>query len=588
MRNYFAHYRFLTKLLLLIIPPFLVIAFLTSENMVQMYGKYKSLKEVEQSIIISREIGLLVHEIQVERGFSAGYLGSNGTKFLDKLTVQRKKVDTQFTALKTLMSNYDQSTCSPKMREACTLLDTIGSVRDKISKRSLTVKQELDIYTRIISLYLDDITFIAKTSKDAIQTRQLSAYSSFLRAKERLGIIRAIGTDTFSHHRFEQGMRQKFTETIAEEKIFLTLFSTYADDEASKIYNDTMKKHSFEKLTRLKEELIESESGDRFTADPEEWFDIISEKIEVYKQVQQSLSNYLMAYSDMQLTQMYHHLLITFLLDILMVFAIFVLTGYLSSNLFNENKEQEKILIQQSKMAAMGEMISSISHQWRQPLNAVAVLSQEIQIKYQLDALKKDELNTLSEEIQKYLEYMSKTIDDFRNFFKPTKQSALFDVVNAVESALGIVGKQLEDHAIAVDFSYISSDDAYSHDPDAYSVEGFESEFKQVIINILNNAREAIDEYSQNTPLLRKAIRITIIRSSDELLIRIHDNGGGIKSEVMDTLFDPYISTKHEQQGTGIGLYMSKLIIERNMMGRLSVRNVDDGAEFEIALPIGY
>lgn len=586
MRNYFAHYRFLTKLLLLIIPPFLVITYLTSENIVQMYGKYKSLKEVEQSIVISNEIGLLVHEIQVERGLSAGYLGSNGTKFLDQLTVQRKKVDTQFKLLKTRMSNFDQTACSPKMREACTMLDKIGLVRDKISKHSLTVNQELDIYTRIISLYLDDITFIAKASKDAIQTRQLTAYSSFLRAKERLGIIRAIGADTFSHHRFEPGMRQKLTETIAEEKIFLTLFSTYADEEALKIYKNTMKTHSFDKLTRLKKELMQSDYGDRFTADPEEWFDLISKKIEVYKQVQQSLSNYLMAYSNMQMVQMYHTLFITFLLDIVMVFAIFVLTGYLSNELFNENQEQQKILVQQSKMAAMGEMISSISHQWRQPLNAVAVLSQEIQIKYQLDALKKDELNTLSEEIQKYLEYMSKTIDDFRNFFKPTKQASFFDVVNAVESALSIVGKQLEDHGIAVDFSYLSSDDAHSHDPDAYRVEGFESEFKQVIINILNNAREAIDEYAQNTPLLRKAIHISIVRSSDELLIRIRDNGGGIKSEVIDTLFDPYISTKHEQQGTGIGLYMSKLIIERNMMGRLSVRNVDDGAEFEIALHV--
>ena len=270
------------------------------------------------------------------------------------------------------------------------------------------------------------------------------------------------------------------------------------------------------------------------------------------------------------------------------IIPLATLLGYfialIPKRLFDQLQEQQKMLIQQSKLAAMGEMISAIAHQWRQPLNAVGVLSQEIQLKYQYDKLSKKDLNNLSEEIQEYLEYMSKTIDDFRDFFKPSKEIKNFDVVQVIHSALNIVGKQLENHNIEFTLDVKCSDKTIEDPSKAYVISGYESQFKQVIINLINNAKEAIEEYAKKVTLTQKTIHIDILRETQNLTITVTDNGGGIPLKILDKIFEPYISTKEEQQGTGLGLYMSKLIIERNMLGQLRASNTPSGAKFEIAL----
>ena len=250
----------------------------------------------------------------------------------------------------------------------------------------------------------------------------------------------------------------------------------------------------------------------------------------------------------------------------------------------NENLKKDKMLIQQSKMAAMGEMIGAIAHQWRQPLNAVGVLAQEIQLRFQYGSLDEDELKSLTEELQHYLEYMSNTIDDFRNFYKPAKERLPFDIITAINNSLHITKNQLIDHNIDVTLNKVCEDKSIKNDKLIFNYEGFESEFKQVIINLINNAREAIDENSQNVEMPKKEIKIDVLRTTNNITIKIRDNGGGIKKEILKDIFNPYHSTKYEQQGTGLGLYMSKLIIERNMKGLLSAKNVPFGAEFQITL----
>ncbi len=274
--------------------------------------------------------------------------------------------------------------------------------------------------------------------------------------------------------------------------------------------------------------------------------------------------------------------LILFIIPAGIVIAFFL--AKIPKRLYDELEEQQKMLLQQSKLAAMGEMIGAIAHQWRQPLNAVGVLVQELQLKIQLDALKKDEAEALSEELQQYLEYMSKTIDDFRDFFKPSKQKAPFDIIKAIDTSLTITEKQLQNHDINVSIDAECKVADLRGDLCAYKVEGYESEFKQVLINLINNAREAIEEQMQKSPLAEKWIHIHVLRTEEELIITLRDNGGGIPEEILEDIFEPYHSTKYEQQGTGLGLYMSKLIIERNMQGRLSARNTPVGAEFEIIL----
>jgi two-component system sensor histidine kinase/response regulator len=245
-----------------------------------------------------------------------------------------------------------------------------------------------------------------------------------------------------------------------------------------------------------------------------------------------------------------------------------------------EHRKLQQMLLQQSKMAAMGELIGAIAHQWRQPLNAVGVLAQEIELKVQMDRTDKEEIHAITAELLEYLEYMSKTIDDFRDFLKPSGKKEPFDVVEALANALKIVGKQLENHGIALELERVNRADV--DEASAYTVEGHENEFDQVLINIINNAREAIESRAEREPLPEKTIAVTLVREEKALKLTIRDNGGGISGEVLGTLFEPYVSTKQEQQGMGLGLYMSKLIIERNMHGTLTARNVPDGAEFQI------
>jgi signal transduction histidine kinase len=188
----------------------------------------------------------------------------------------------------------------------------------------------------------------------------------------------------------------------------------------------------------------------------------------------------------------------------------------------------------------------------------------------------------LHERVGKILDtvsHMSRTIDDFRNFLKPSESIGSFDLVDAIRESLNIMEKQLEHHGIEVRVT--------TNDPteNAFSYSGNAGVFKQVMINLINNARESIDTRAKQESR-KDEIVIEALKSEAAITVRLRDSGTGIAPEVIDTLFDPYVSTKYEQQGTGIGLYMSKMIIERNMKGTLRARNVDGGAEFTIVLPL--
>lgn len=157
----------------------------------------------------------------------------------------------------------------------------------------------------------------------------------------------------------------------------------------------------------------------------------------------------------------------------------------------------------------------------------------------------------------------------------------IFDVLVAIKDAEIIVHKQLESHAIDINIKSNANDSMVQG---AYEIDGYENEFKQVIINLLNNAREAILMYQKDHEIKGK-ITILVQRIQRKIIIQIQDNGGGIDEAVLMHIFDPYVSTKHEQQGTGIGLYLAQLIIERNMLGSIYAANSEDGAVFTITLP---
>lgn len=235
-----------------------------------------------------------------------------------------------------------------------------------------------------------------------------------------------------------------------------------------------------------------------------------------------------------------------------------------------KNREKDHLLIHQSRLAAMGEMIGNIAHQWRQPLNALGLLLINIQDAY---AHHECDQNYLDESVAKgrqLIDKMSSTIDDFRNFFKPDREKVRFSLERAVRDALSVVESSFISNGITV---------ALEIKQDA-SVMGFPNEYAQVVLNILGNAKDAI--LTQNV----QNGRVEIVIGQDEVqaYVSIRDNGGGVEGDVIEKIFDPYFTTR--EKGTGIGLYMSKMIIENNMNGRIEVRNTHDGAEFRVVTPL--
>ena len=237
-----------------------------------------------------------------------------------------------------------------------------------------------------------------------------------------------------------------------------------------------------------------------------------------------------------------------------------------------KNREKDQMMYQQSRLASMGEMIGNIAHQWRQPLNIMALVMQDIYISDQLGNLTSKKIEDSYDKSNNLLQYMSQTIDDFRNFFKQSNEEEVFSLKDAVESVYGLVSTNL---------TYNQIDCQIDVKQDSI-VKGGLNEFKQVMINILNNAQEAIQTNNSE----KKEIRISIIQKGSQALVTVCDDGGGMKKGVLQKIFDPYFTTKDQTQGTGLGLYMSKRIVEKIMLGSLSARNVNKGAEFTIALPI--
>jgi PAS domain S-box-containing protein len=234
-----------------------------------------------------------------------------------------------------------------------------------------------------------------------------------------------------------------------------------------------------------------------------------------------------------------------------------------------KNLDQERLLIQQSRHAAMGEMIGNIAHQWRQPLNALGLLLSNIK-----DANDYHELDTAMVEEQtakgrQLINKMSTTIDDFRNFFKPNKVKQSFRACDSVEEAIKLISHSFKNNNIEIELE---------RSGESREVMGYPNEFSQVVLNALSNAKESIAAKKTSGKVL---IRVGV--NADTATVAIRDNGGGIPDEILDKVFDPYFTTK--EKGTGIGLYMSKMIMD-HMDGEISIRNIGDGAELLLTLPL--
>ena len=231
-----------------------------------------------------------------------------------------------------------------------------------------------------------------------------------------------------------------------------------------------------------------------------------------------------------------------------------------------KNLEKEHLLLQQGRLAAMGEMMGNISHQWRQPLNNLGLLIQDLSHAERYGELNREYLDRSVEEAMKTINFLSRTIDDFRNFFRPDKEKTLFSLAETLNMALSIVGDSFRNNNIKIELDI----------QDHVDIVGYPNEYSHVLLNILSNAKDVLLERGIEAP----NVIIRLFRENGRSVITVTDNGGGVKEDVLDKIFDPYFTTKN--QGTGIGLYMSKVIIEKNMGGKLTVRNNGSGAEFRI------
>jgi signal transduction histidine kinase len=244
------------------------------------------------------------------------------------------------------------------------------------------------------------------------------------------------------------------------------------------------------------------------------------------------------------------------------------------------NQKKDTLLLQQSKLATMGEMIGNIAHQWRQPLSAITSATSGIKLQQEYNLLKENDLNEVLNGIMRNANYLSQTIDDFRNFYNPKSHKELFDINLCINNALNLIQTQFLSYNIVI---------LHTLSQKNFTLYGIQNQLIQVILNILNNAKDQLQ--SNNNSL--KIIKISTFQSHQHAIISIKDNGGGIKAENIQDLFEPYFTTKPTSKGTGIGLYMSKKIIQTHFKGNIFARNSVftahdtklQGAVFHIVIP---
>ena len=216
----------------------------------------------------------------------------------------------------------------------------------------------------------------------------------------------------------------------------------------------------------------------------------------------------------------------------------------------------------QSKLASLGEMLGNIAHQWRHPITRLSLLVQNLQMAYNVNRCNKEYIDKFSKQALTQIDYMSNTIDDFTNFFKKDKQKQKFLLQDVVADALKLIDARLKNIDVIKEYK------------NEIEIFGYKTEFSQVILNILNNAVDILQ---------KKEYGKIWIRIYDNI-IEIEDNGGGVDEAIKDKIFEPYFTTKFQSQGTGIGLYMSKVIITKHFNSKLEVYNSKNGAVFKIAL----
>jgi signal transduction histidine kinase len=296
---------------------------------------------------------------------------------------------------------------------------------------------------------------------------------------------------------------------------------------------------------------------------------LIKKEIELKKQLYTSITSTLI--SSIILT-----LLLIFIMLRLLTIIEKEFTKYERSlrNHIKESNKKDKLLFEQSKLASMGEMIGNIAHQWRQPLSVISTASTGMKMQKKHDCLSDDVFYTSCDAINNNAQYLSDTIDDFRNFIKGSHTKEIFNISKAIASFLHLVDGSLKSHDIHIDLNL----------DDEITIYGYENELVQCFMNIYNNAKDALIERKKED----RKFFVKTYTEKQHVILEIGDNAGGIKNDIISKIFEPYFTTKHKSQGTGLGLHMTYNLIVDGMSGTIEVQNdkENDGALFTIKLPL--
>ncbi|QAR33389.1 PAS domain-containing sensor histidine kinase [Geovibrio thiophilus] len=259
-----------------------------------------------------------------------------------------------------------------------------------------------------------------------------------------------------------------------------------------------------------------------------------------------------------------------------------------------KRRKNEHLLFEQSKFTAMGQMINAIAHQWRQPINALGLYIQDFEDSFENGEMNMEYVRSMTETCMHLIVYLSKTIDDFRNFYATHEAKVRFNAAELVIESLGMITAKAEYANIELTIringteplplpGYIKTGDSITTD---FETDGFPTEFKQVLLNIYHNAVEAVIENRKTGRAPRTGtVETSVSCDRENVFIEIKDNGGGIPEDIMSDIFDPYFTTKEQGKGSGVGLYMCRTVVETNMNGQITARNEDSGAVFTIILP---
>jgi PAS domain S-box-containing protein len=654
------------------------------------YTKKENLLELQNNILKTIKLSKVIHEIQKERGISAGYISSAGLIFKNELNTQRIKTDK---AIETL---------NEKIKPV-----NIKFLRENIDTQSIDEMTEIEKYTEINTRYIDSIIKITKEHKVYQINHSILAYIELLLLEENVGLQRAVGTIILNSKDNTDAKLTIFKDFMIRQNIYESKFIKYISNEELDYYKEVTNVSSIFEVQRLEEAILNSKTSN---ISAQSWFKNITKKIDILSNVDALLTENILTTIRNQVGNATNVLVFVIFLNILSVlifmgvlFLIFILIkrekrlkdiadkyiissstdlkgmiidvseafciisgyskeeligkphnivrhpdmpkstfedlwklikedkhwqgeiknirrdgsfywvdahiqpiyndyknkiGYIAirhditsqkevelfsntleykiSEALEKNKIQDQKMLQQSKLASMGEMISMIAHQWRQPLGAISSTSVNLGLKIELEAFDLDTKEGQAEQnsyfaqklsdIEKYVDNLTTTIDDFRDFYKPNKKVVNIKLEEVVSKALNIIHSSLISDNIEIIQEYNSNQKIQLHD----------NELMQVVLNILKNAQDNFREKKIKNP--------KILISTDDSSLYICDNGGGIPEDIIDKIFDPYFSTKDEKNGTGLGLYMSKMIIDAHHNGTLSVQNKDDGVCFIIEI----